>query len=93
MSDILRRAVEKLVGVSTDDDDVEIVERLNSDCLSDVSYDPDSQELSVIFRESGASYTYYGVDRRRFERLAYLTPSAGKYFNRSIKNNYPYSPS
>jgi len=57
---------------------------LNSSVLSSASYDDELKELTLEFT-SGRSYTYSQVPPEVFEYLI-SAPSAGQYFNNSIKD-------
>jgi hypothetical protein len=62
---------------------------VESTTLAAVGYDDAHEILQLEFR-SGAIYRYQGVPAPLYEALL-VTPSKGKYFNRAIRGNYPYS--
>jgi hypothetical protein len=51
-----------------------------------ICYDEEEGSLSIWFRATGR-YIYYGVPRAVFDALK-AAPSAGRYFNESIKRRY-----
>lgn len=57
---------------------------VNSSMLSNVSYDTETNEMTVTFN-NGRSYIYENVDRMQYENLI-AARSAGAYFN-SIKKD------
>lgn len=57
---------------------------VNSINLSKIGFNPDSQELTVIFN-SGGVYTYSNVSAILYNDLM-TAPSLGKYFSAYIKN-------
>lgn len=60
-----------------------------STAIAGITYFPDQRELDVCFVGSGRVYTYSGVEPevcRAFRR----SRSKGAYFNRHIRDNYPY---
>jgi hypothetical protein len=62
--------------------------RLESSVLASALYFPKEQVLELEFR-SGAIYRYFGFPERQYgEFLA--ADSKGTYFNRSIRDQYPY---
>lgn len=61
---------------------------LESSALVAASHDPRRQALLIRFR-NGRSYEYGCVVRSVFEELV-GAESAGAYFNRAIRDNYPY---
>ncbi len=60
--------------------------KLNSSMISRVAYDEESEALSIWFRETGR-YVYHGVPSAIYDALK-RAPSAGRYFNESIKPRY-----
>jgi len=60
-----------------------------SSVIRDLDYDSDRKKLYVTF-VSGKMYVYDGVPPRTFEELA-AAPSKGKFFNRHIKDRYPFA--
>ena len=67
---------------------METYQPLYSSNIERADYDPDMGELTVEFK-SGSSYVYRGVPRDTFLGLQ-NAKSAGEYFQRQIKNRYPY---
>lgn len=59
---------------------------LTSTSLRSASYDDDTRILDITFA-SGRTYTYENVPEKVFEELC-NAPSAGRYFNDSIKGVY-----
>lgn len=60
-----------------------------STAIAAISYFPDQRELDVCFVGSGRVYTYSGVEPevcRAFRRAL----SKGAFFNRHIRDHYPY---
>ena len=64
--------------------------RLSSSAIERIAYDESEELLSIWFRETGR-YLYSGVPRAVYEALK-RAPSAGRYFNESIKRRYPCRP-
>lgn len=62
---------------------------VSSSNIEALSYDEASQILRIWFT-SGSVYDYGNVPKVEFEALLYA-PSIGSYFNRNIKNSYPYT--
>jgi hypothetical protein len=62
---------------------------LDSSLLESVEYDEERQELVAQFRASGRRYVYAGIPPDIYEGLL-AAPSAGAYFNRRIRDRYPY---
>lgn len=62
---------------------------VNSTCLRVVEHDNEDKRLRLEFRTSGAIYEYSGVSKRAATNLA-KAESVGRYFNRNVRNNYPY---
>ena len=59
---------------------------LKSSMISRIAYDDADEVLSIWFRETGR-YVYSGVPAAVYEALR-SAPSAGRYFNESIKGRY-----
>ena len=59
-----------------------------SEMVSEVSYDPDTQEMTVAFK-SGGEYIYDGVPEEVATQLANAA-SVGRMLNSDIKGRYPY---
>lgn len=70
-----------------DAEDFEHVSTPESTCFSEIGYDYIGKELKVIFRDSGAEYTYYGVPYNTWYELR-DADSKGGYYNAEIKDNY-----
>lgn len=62
--------------------------KLDSSLLASVQYDPPRRYLDVEFR-SAQRYRYFNVPARRYQELL-RAESKGRYFNRSIRNCFPY---
>jgi len=60
---------------------------LKSSWMSTAEYDPDEKSLEITL-DDGHSYTYQGVPSQVYEALI-AAPSAGSYFRRFIRDNYP----
>lgn len=54
--------------------------------ISRIRYDEDGESLSIWFHGSGR-YVYSAVPRSVYEGLC-AAPSAGRYFNESVKGRY-----
>ena len=63
---------------------------IDSSNIEAIGYDPDTQELHVLFLKSGETYVYYNVEDWVFQELL-QADSKGAYLNASIKNRYQYS--
>lgn len=61
-----------------------------STCLSEVTYDLATKTLGVTFKESGASYNYYGVPEKVYEDLVFAG-SIGQNYNFEVKGSYFYT--
>lgn len=61
---------------------------LQSTSLASVNYDARLQQLQVEFH-SGKRYLYFRVSPACYQQLL-LADSKGKYFNRHIRNRFPY---
>jgi hypothetical protein len=62
----------------------------DSSAFSRLSYDRNSQQLTVRFRDR-TSYQYHGVPEHIFTSLS-SAPSQGRYFNLEIRNRYSATP-
>ena len=60
-----------------------------SSVLASVAYDQDRAVLQVEFR-SGAVYHYFQVPHQSYAEL-WQSDSHGAYFNRHIRNFFPYA--
>ncbi len=58
-------------------------ERLSSSAISEASYDPDTEVLTIYFT-SGQSYDFDGVPQDVYEGLI-SSSSPGRYFHSNIK--------
>lgn len=61
---------------------------LPSTTLASVRYDPDRRRLELIFR-SGERYLFLQVPPHCYQQLI-NAESKGAYFNRHIRNRFPY---
>lgn len=68
----------------------ETVDFPGSSNLAEATYDPDTDNLHVVFR-SGGSGTYFNVPRSTFLGLQ-TAGSAGAFLARQIKGRYAYEP-
>ena len=64
--------------------------QVSSTCLREVRYDLNTRTLGVTFRESGATYNYFGVAESDYEAVVDALSVGGEY-NNTIKGTYPYS--
>ncbi len=71
-----------------DPDKVEMQATPNSSCFSNIGYDSLHNVLILTFRDSGASYLYREVPESVWNDLC-AASSMGKFYNASIKGNYP----
>ncbi|MBO7669839.1 MAG: KTSC domain-containing protein [Oscillospiraceae bacterium] len=58
-----------------------------SSCFSEIGYDKKHEVLVVTFRDSGASYAYYGLPSSVWNELC-NAKSKGGYYNSEIKGYY-----
>jgi hypothetical protein len=63
--------------------------QLQSTTLARAEYNPQAEQLVLHFHD-GSRYVYSGVLSRLFTDLL-LAPSQGTFFNREIRNRYPYA--
>lgn len=61
---------------------------LNSSVVAAYAYNPELEELAVLFN-SGNLYTYYGVSEKTYWDF-WMSESQGKFFNKHIRDNYDY---
>lgn len=61
---------------------------VDSSLLSWVDYDEPRHQLRVRFR-TGESYLYFQVPAEQYHNLL-LADSKGAFFNRHIRNHFPY---
>jgi KTSC domain len=59
-----------------------------SDCVADITYNPETQEMIVDFQQRG-TYSYSGVPIDEYTNFQ-LSGSQGKYFNTYIRNRYAF---
>ncbi|HEV7668313.1 MAG TPA: KTSC domain-containing protein [Thermoanaerobaculia bacterium] len=64
-------------------------ESVDSSSLSGVGYDSSSRTLEIEF-VSGRIYRYQGVPQGIYSALL-EAPSKGQFFNREIRDRFPYS--
>lgn len=62
---------------------------LDSAALFAVHYDDKYRRLRATFRETGKTYVYENVPRAVYDALL-AAPSAGAFFNASIRECYGY---
>ena len=62
---------------------------VSSTNVAAIGFDAGTETLEVEFHNGGI-YQYYGVPEHMFAELM-QAPSAGRFFNMYIKNNYAYS--
>jgi hypothetical protein len=62
---------------------------VKSATLAAVVYDGHRDLLQLHFRD-GTTYHYFGVPAQTYQELL-ASPSKGGYFNRSIRDQFPYA--
>ena len=62
---------------------------VSSTNISEIGYDEKKETLEIKFL-SGSIYQYYNLQKNIYEELM-RAGSKGQFFNRYIKNAYPYS--
>jgi len=63
--------------------------RVDSTAITDIDYTPEHGKLAVTFHD-GDAYVYVGVPER--VSAAFLrAPSKGRFFQRIIRDRYPYN--
>lgn len=62
----------------------------SSSAIQSASYDVATRKLTIVFRDSGTSFTYADVDQEVYEALL-TADSAGRFFNAEIRNQYAYT--
>lgn len=55
-----------------------------SECVNTLSYDPETQQLTIVFQKRG-TYLYYDVSLEEYERIQFAG-SQGYTFNQSIRD-------
>ena len=60
--------------------------RLSSSMIDRICYDDGERSLDIWFRETGR-YVYYDVPAEVYDGLR-AAPSAGRYFNESVKGRF-----
>ncbi len=65
------------------------VQEVESTIFSRVGYDAASQELTVVFRESGEAYVYKGVSAELYQNLV-DAESVGAYYHENIRGKFDY---
>ncbi|TMJ35195.1 MAG: KTSC domain-containing protein [Alphaproteobacteria bacterium] len=60
-----------------------------SAAISRIVYEPEMQTLNIWFRETGELYRYYDVPPRVYDAFR-KAMSKGRFFNRHIKDRYPF---
>jgi len=63
--------------------------QINSSAISSADYKENTKELTVVFRQSGKTYTYSSVPQDVWDQFQ-SAASQGSYFNANIKNNYSF---
>lgn len=61
---------------------------VSSSSIAGVGYDPHTETLRLKF-QNGSVYEYNGAPPIEYAEFM-KAPSFGSYFNRNIRNNYPY---
>jgi lysyl-tRNA synthetase class 2 len=62
---------------------------VDSSALSHLYYDPHSETLRAIFRDSGRIYVYRNVPQATYDELL-AAPSLGAFFNSHIRDAFPF---
>lgn len=62
---------------------------VTSTCLSDVSYDSDTAELTLTFKQDGSVYTYSSVQEWEVDKLV-EAGSVGAHFNYNVRSEFPF---
>lgn len=60
---------------------------VTSTAISQIEYDPSSQQMFVTFRDSGRTYTFCRVPQHVYESFL-AAPSKGEFFNDHVKDRY-----
>lgn len=66
-----------------------VVQEVESTLFSQVGYDAASQELTVVFRESGDAYVYKGVSAELHQNLV-TANSVGGFYHENIRGQFDY---
>ncbi len=66
-----------------------IMSHIDSSNIDAIGYNPDNCTLRVRFK-GGAGYDYEGVEPDVFDQFM-TAPSAGKFFFKQVKSQYPYT--
>lgn len=82
-----RTTVPRIDQKPTDSGRWETIYTDDSTCFTVIAYCISSQELQVQFRNSGAWYSYYGVEYSTWKSFK-NADSHGGYYNDYIKNDY-----
>jgi hypothetical protein len=61
---------------------------VKSSLISGIDYDPDTEKLTVEFK-NGGKYVYFGVSEQIWNNFQ-NSPSVGKFFLANIKGNHHY---
>lgn len=69
--------------------DTYTVDVKNSDAISKIIYNPNSQIIDITFLKNGRTYRYRNVGILRASQLI-VSNEKGELFNRDIKKNKPY---
>jgi len=64
-----------------------IMLEVSSTTFSKIGYDPASQELTVVFRDGGETYTYSGIPAVLFEDMR-SAESVGSFYHANIKGKF-----
>lgn len=63
--------------------------RVESTAITDIAYTPEHGKLFVTFHD-GDEYVYVGVPER-ISQAFYRSRSKGRFFQRMIRDRYPYN--
>lgn len=63
-------------------------DRVESTCVNDVSYDPESEEMTIVFQKRG-TYKYLNVPIDTYTDFA-TAGKQGTYFNLYIRPSFSY---
>lgn len=77
----------KVPSTDYDLDDVDFIETPDSTAFTQIGRNPDTGDVVVQFKESGAYYVYYDVPGEVWDDFE-SADSKGSYYNMEIKGNY-----
>jgi hypothetical protein len=65
------------------------MEAVESMAFSEIGYDADAMELTVVFKENGLTYVYQGVPADVYEGLQ-AAESKGAYYHENIREQFEF---